>query len=94
MCILYATLRTFFDSARVENKKLSSGTAVRERYIYHARGVSGRPCQDQHLRLSSAAAQGVAPIPSVGTAHIHRHTYKKRDGLAFHFHFGRVFFPK
>ena len=29
------------DSARVENKKLSSGTTGREWYIYHARGVSG-----------------------------------------------------
>jgi hypothetical protein len=48
------------DSARVENKKLSSGTTGREWYIYHARGVSGHLQQSTYVCQS---ARGFAPIP-------------------------------
>jgi hypothetical protein len=56
---LYATLRTLIDSARVENKKLTSGARPVENGISIMRVEHQDPASN--LRLSSA--RGFAPIP-------------------------------
>jgi hypothetical protein len=61
------------DSARVENKKLSSGTTGREWYIYHARGVSGPSKQPAFVKRKGVCAHRQGPVGAAHPVHKRKH---------------------